>query len=419
MKKGLLYTALAGVFASYMLSSCSGVFSNHTSLFSSLPDTDVGRQAIPSDLFFYVKISDATFRGSQGHDLLDYMMYERENGPGYDCKIAKNEQDSTEDLYCMFEVLEGDLFLHQIEFEYNVPAGMCDYFSFQTHWHYNKTAGPGPAAVCESWRPGEEKDSPPVPVFYPGKCDSRDGENHYTSRPDRRENIKELCNDYIPQDEKDAKHCCLGTYKLYKYGTNNEDPKEASWGGDMRGCIGGLGRVAWEYFTADGFPQVLIRNATSGLRAKYEIPAIIEILDKRVKDSGIIDRKKSFVTANHWIGIEDNTDRPSFYQADPSLSTQLLPEGHPYISFACEDKGREVKHRIHLIIREWNTRAEFEEFKSGGTGDPDVAEKEGGDCDYYEQEDAYLSKEDDCNDMHDADDFVATGDTHPDLEYKQ
>ena len=42
------------------------------------------------------------------------------------------------------DVMEGDLFFHQIVLEYNVPEGMCDYLSFDVPWHFNQRVGLGP-----------------------------------------------------------------------------------------------------------------------------------------------------------------------------------------------------------------------------------------------------------------------------------
>ena len=447
MRKGLLLTCLAGVFASYMLSSCSGVFSNYTSLFSSLPDTDAGRQAIPSDRFFYVKISDATFRGSQGYDLLDYVMYEKENGPGYDCKIPKGEESTTEDLYCMFDVQEGDLFLHEIEFEYNVPEGMCDYFTFQTHWHYNQESGRGPETVykrikytdvlfCplllsegEDCPEGCEKTEGPLEGTS-GCTKAEDGFLYCKNSNDHddlcKESLSELCR--FNDTENGNENCCVGeTDIIDTTKPSNEEPGEGQWGGNLQQCIGGLGRVAWPPegfsggYTADGLPQPIITKSERGIRGDYKIPAIIDILKRKIKkEAAPKSRKYSLVTANHWIGIDDRTNLPKFYKSfnDTDNYHYPIPDGYPYITFTCEDKSSEVKHRIHLIIREWNTKEEFREFKSGGTGDPDVAKQEGSECDYYEVKEDYIREDNkDCNDMYDVDDFMTTGEGYPELEY--
>ena len=59
-----------------------------------------------------------------------FVLYAMDDGPGTDCKISVNEESGTEDLYCMLDVMEGDLWYHEIELEYNVPPGMCSYLAF-------------------------------------------------------------------------------------------------------------------------------------------------------------------------------------------------------------------------------------------------------------------------------------------------
>ena len=411
----------------------------------------------------------------------------------------------------MFDVQEGDLFLHEIEFEYNVPAGMCDYLSFYTHWHYNQKSGIGPTKVFENecfsgervskWceKNGDDNyncnntekygkcvdladsfesisvfcDTVSPPIKEP-KCDSPEfancrsrsdatfqhiafcdqksstyryevkcyeeeetkfcleslakkpcGDDSYSECKDKAENLCEY-------KQEDGENCCLGEYIVGE--------KKSSWGGDLRQCIGGLGRISWDSYTADGRPAGKLSSAISGLRADYQIPALIDVLQTKMKLNPktnmpvLRHRRNSFVIANHWEGIEnESSELPGFYKSvndDVPPGHRALSDGYPYITLGCQDKGREVKYRIHLIIREWNTKGEFREFKSGGTGDPDVAEKEGSDCDYYEQEDdniddVYRRGEgagEECNDMVDADDWVATAEdteeTHPNLEYK-
>ena len=478
MNKWMLYTALAGVFSSYMLSSCSGAFLNTSSFFSSLPDAD-GSPTIPSDKFFYVQISDATFRGRQGDEVLDYVMYERESGPGYDCKISKDEQNTTEDLYCMFEALEGDLFFHDIEFEYNVPSGMCDYFTFQTHWHYNQASGTGPPKVFrEMDKIAQTKYCLDSAV---GEIDCKDckdkEETGYTSQTCYEDNgfiyylgvyrevstcpsgdvcvtekkeldIKTYLITELSDPEVDplklcyyngtpsGENCCIGVYDLYDLDkTEAQKTQEHSWGGNIGVCTGGLGRSSWAEVSGDGFPKIDIRHAINGLRDNYKIESIFGVLGYKYKIKGeeqfSLDPRYSLVTANYWEGIEDQEDSPSFYKStqitNDKYKHKAADPGYPYITWACLDKAQEVRHRIHLIIREWNTREEFMEFKGGGTGDPDVGGKdkvdEGDNCDYYEQDDDnieffYKEMRNSCNDMRDVDDWMTTGEDYPELHYQ-
>ncbi len=490
MKKWILIISFVCGFFPYMLSSCGGAFLNSTNLFSSLPDADGESRQIPNNEFFYVNISNSFYRGQHGFDLLDYEMYELKSGPGYDCKISKNEESSTEDMYCMFDILEGDLFLHDLVFEYNTPPGMCDYLSFQTHWHYNQPSGKGPTEVftrtkfemvsrycpsdftdgnacTDACKESQEdglsfvsclKESGVEYIIGPNRkikfcaddseaqaynlCSHNDYSDcvdeeeegkqkrvpcFYGKGTDRivRSSVKEHLCEF--NDAPDNENCCVGEYKIYNRANAGEKkPSEGSWGGDLRKCIGGLGRVSWDNYTKDGLPAILIRRTLDGLRDTYRIPAIIKVLDRKEKINGLKTEKNSFVTANYWEGVTDNSESPSFYESVSEKGTpdfhERIGDGYPYITFSCEDRAEEVKHRIHLIIREWNSVEEFMDFKDsqGDNGDPDVVGASGSDCDYYEDDnDNVRAGESKCNDMDDVDDWMDTDESHPELEYKE
>ncbi len=475
-----LASACCGLFL-WIFSSCGGAFLNTSSFFSSLPDVEGGSRNIPNNEFFYINISDATYRGRHGFDLLDYEMYERENGPGYDCKISINEEASTEDMYCMFEILEGDLFFHELDFEYNAPPGMCHYVFFQTHWHYNQESGYGPRKVyeekcypensvsryCEKGESGglcsdsgrygscQENQNTPTGTKYCASsvsttpeelcthnrystCQDSTGQNLvsracYTTDQPKLNSIncyeeeasryctsrvatqgecdasayngcEEEVNDLCKYIRTEGENCCLGEYtQISTSEDGSPTTTEGSWGGSLTQCIGGLGRTAWENYTEDGLPRVLIVEALDGLREQYEIPPLIDISGGNTRSG--------FVTANYWEGIEDRTDEPEFYKSSPNPPPAHQPvprEGYPYITFACKDQAYEVKHRIHLVIREWNSQEEFRDFKDsqGSSGDPDAAGEAGSDCDYYEQDDDYELEDRSCNDIVDVDDWT-------------
>ena len=138
-------------------SSCDWSFLNGgVATFASLEDeeTDVfNERQIPKEEFFYVKVSDA--RSARKGDRFDYLMYARHEKPGVACKVPVN-QESSEDLYCMLDVLEGDLLFQDITLEYNVPENMCDYVEFKLPWHYNQKVGRGLETVYSITDEGEK-----------------------------------------------------------------------------------------------------------------------------------------------------------------------------------------------------------------------------------------------------------------------
>ena len=388
----------------FFLSNCGdGIFGSFSwEGLSTLEDIDDDSRNIPNDEFFYVKLEDAILRGGPEFKPLDYVMYARgQRGIDFDCKIPKDQVSATEDLYCMLEILEGDLYYNDLYLEYNIPPDMCDYLFFETHWHYNKRSGRGPTNVYEI------------------QCSEDDGGDDNTAGSSSRycrttidsegnSLIGKLCNE-LPTEEcavsesslceyiDENANCCLGYYNI------NGERKE--WGGDLRNCIGGLARTTNWPLDSNGFPVIQItRSLRSGYRRTYRVPSVYS---KYNSLPGF-----NFITANYWDGIEENTDQPVFYRSDTSVPKHhdVLPRfGNPYITWSCKDEGHDVTHRIHLIIREWNTLEEFLVFKESGgnSGDPDVDGDEGIVCDYYAQDQdlLYDAKDDKCNDAWDVDDW--------------
>ena len=158
----------------------------------------------------------------------------------------------------------------------------------------------------------------------------------------------------------------------------------------------------------------IINVEKHGINEDYEVPALIKIYDGNKQENL---KLPTFITANYWTDVEDKdsaTSIPRFYRtptqsqlpADHLISIPL--EGHPYLTLSCMNHAYERKHRIHLVIREWNTQQEFKRFveSKGSRGDSDIAGLEGSFCEYYEaDEENILQRDTNCNDFYDADDW--------------
>ena len=399
--------------------------------YSLTPTEGLSTSHIPNEKFFYVNLHAAYYTGA-GYDPLDAIIYAMEDGPGTDCKIPV-EKDSTEDLYCTMDAMEGDLWYHNIELEYNVPESMCDYLKFDVSWHFNQTIGQGPQTVyqCSNYQVGVDADgNPQLETRYClGRCRTAtrgEGDNSQivtigcgdgttTSYGSPKEQAQDFC-DRLDKSQNELANCCMGDYNLISVTENTvSSTTEAKWGGNLQNCIGGLGRISWNEFNSDGFPLGIVTpTLKDGYKNFYNIPALIEIYGSNKQPSlGL----PSFISANYWTDVENkdftSSNVPKFYRAP--TNTQLPTglglrsinvSGYPYLSWTCLDKAREIKHRIHLVIREWNTQEEYNSYKEtrGSRGDPDVVGTEGSSCDYYEA-DEQLLRDTNCNDLMDADDW--------------
>ena len=466
--------------------------------YSLIPTEGLSASHIPNDQFFYVNLSAAYYVG-ENFDPLDAIIYAMDEGPGTDCKIAVGE-DSTEDLYCVLEVMEGDLWFHNIVLEYNVPEEMCAFLSFEAPWHLNQKTGRGPTRVyecsdfvvgttgedeetedetevryclggcqgicraegddvrstdcnteekCEAeenncgsddvagtWTAGgvcQDADGRPVTVKPDctdqtectdpdNNCGSTDVAGTWLSRGclggGPFEEVEAICG-ALDRSEQDLANCCFGEYTL----RNQAGSTESQWGGNFQECIGGPGRFAWDEFNKGGEPVTVVTNTLKdGLKETYELPALINVYDgylaKCDATTGVCEHRRNptFMTANYWSDVDEKdflANTPKFYK--PATKGQL-PEpyfnpdnrrGYPYFTWTCMDKAREVRHRIHLTVREWNTQKEYNKFKetAGSSGDPDIVGAEGDLCDYYESDEPNILKDTDCNDALDIDDW--------------
>ena len=352
---------------------------------------------IPTDDFFYINIKSAYYTGdSNTFDPLDFELYAMNDGPGTDCKISVNEESGTEDLYCMLEISEGDLWYHEIKLEYNIPPAMCSYLAFMPHWHYNQPTGPGAQTVYEcdiqtGMSDGEPTTEKRYSLFEPlanRRCD--------LNRIFKKE-IKNLC-PYDKSEEEGLTNCCYGKYNLI-----GEEANSGEWGEDLKQCIGGLARLNWDTFDKYGRPAVLVtQSGSKGINTQYELNPLIDKINTGFR--------VSLPSANYFSGMEnkewEDEAEPSFYTSNTTSTIQEKYKDAPFITWACLDQNKETKHAIRLIIREWNTQEEFVRFKEseGSSGDPDISGAEGSECENYENNVLQFGQ---CDDLMDADGFTA------------
>ena len=263
------------------------------------------------------------------------------------------------------------------------------------------------------------------------------GYNCGIGAPSGHSKIQEVCGKYDKSGQ-DLGNCCLGTYVVRK-GSNELASESGKWGDDLKQCIGGPGRFAWDSYSDKGVPLREVTNTgKDGLRDEYELDAIINVHNGHKVG---VSKVPSFITANFWEDVEDK----DFISSESKVKIYFPPKperpfieaenirGEPYFVWTCMDSAREVRHRIILLIREWNTQTEYNKFKEslGSGGDPDVEGEEGSLCDYYTSEEAGTSddpgvfrRDSYCNDLFDLDDweqrppYPRSSDPYPEVIYK-
>ena len=394
---------------------------------SCVPTTDLFSESINdrSTERFYIKFSEDFYK-REGIAVPLYELSSDELIGLKDCGVNKDEE-SFEDTYCILDLNEADIGVlgqadRGIAIEYNIPRQMCEYTSFMAPWHWNQRSGFGPLEVDECTLtppPGTENASEQKYIRVSGG-----------NWKLQEEGQKENC-DY-DQSENGRANCCFGKSLANIYvGTGNSstacaldteaEQTEKDWGGDIKECIGGPVRSGdWEAFVdIEGIGEVPIATifyswTMDEPRQIYEIGPV---------EQGVVI-PFSTPTATYFDGIEDlnftnfNTcsNCPGMFYPDDNriiennINQLRLPIGYPYFTLECLDSNHESLHRVHLIIREWNTKEEFLSFKNsdGRSGDPDLEGTEGGDCQYYESDEkiGFQGNFANCNDYLDLDDWT-------------
>ena len=332
----------------------------------------------------------------------------------YDPDLDPSES-SSEDLYCILDVMEADIYLHGLSIKYNIPTGMCDYVRISPPWHFNQKAGYGPEIIYEcdikinptTDDDGNTLDCEEAKEYYKSECPDQPEtptQNSHCTPTRGRENIEEFCAEF-DKSEQDLGNCCFGKYEVKD--TNDEVVRNDKWPGDLQQCIGGPARTSWTsfdphygsplseraYTLEEGFSRVFtiksIEQATGGFsRASVPVATFIRSLNIRAEN---IPRK-----------LDD------LLGGEGPLAQAVGFKPRPFFSIECLDSGDEVIHSLHVATREWNTAADFFDYiiEKGSTEDnSDVSGTEGQKCDYDEDRLNTIFSAEDCNDFYDMDDY--------------
>lgn len=337
---------------------------------------------------------------------------------GEDCFI---DVDSTtnELLTCNIDLMEGDLYMRDLEIQYNAPPELCDHVRVATAWHWNQSVGVGPSEV--------EVDVYSNPVTGLSTVTGCTSVNSSSATINCSANIEleDVANTAGPRCVYDKSssggvNCCFGNYTLT---VNTNDGTSTStvvtnttWGGDVLSCLGGLPRTSWTTFSASGYPAAYVQSVpksaegvTAGLNDVFKLEA-----------NAVKPNARFSIYANHYEtqGTPHSHDgylnpavstKPYAFEPIDDLDGSAVPSASDAYTITCLDSAFEIKHMIKIYIREWNTLLDFIAFQDteGATYNPDQTGLEGTNCDY----DGTFG--DECNDFSDfADILTGAGGTY-------
>ena len=441
------------------LLNCKISFSKRSASYDFLYLASIGVEESTSDSdYFYIDLNRDYYKTAGAEEPLYEISTSERWGDSEDegrdsvsnCEIFHDSDDDpneypTEDMMCIMDIMEQDFYTGQegnrdLVLQFNVPEGMCTLFRVEPPWHYNQKIGLGYTFIYTCETPdaggGDDAEAPETRICASNTingankgCAILDGsyDSPLTSPSSQ--------DDYVCSEELDATkaceslgldlteiglgNCCFGEYR-------DETGARNSYSGDFNSCIGGPGRTSWNQkakvttsvLKGEARQDIIYENVPAfriyqvpdnGLkddipikgvlsvtqnRASYPVTNYIEDLDVDPDDLKDVDRKDLHLIFKSAAYFDEDKQFPS-------------PEGNPLWTFSCLDSAGETLHRVHLMIREWNTYEEFNDFyNSGGEdtdADPDVVGEEGDDC-FYEDRELFGVKGQ-CNDFEDLEDF--------------
>ncbi len=243
-----------------------------------------------------------------------------------------------QDIDCIYETAELDLWGNGLDFELTVPEGACDYVVYH-HYQY------------EAWEVG----SGPSDVSY-----TVTQEGVLTDLVNARPDGSGACDyDYSYSDPL-APNCCLGTYTLtvtYESdGLGSPEKVEVfegePWNGRPSDCYAGASFIDPEVvLTSDGWPTGrIVFTDQSEYYKRFEWDELSSEYGTNVN------------LANYYNAGDHGGTMPAGFTGDWAQPDYLAQ---------CYDNAEELIGEIRMRVREWNEVAEFE--KDGNSGDPDTS----------------------------------------------
>ena len=309
---------------------------------------------------------------------------------GKSCSIDPNS--SLQDIICIVDAPEAEIYMHGLALKYNVPPGMCRYLGQKPYWFWNHEVGYGPSLI-------EINMTVTDGVVSAATCQFN-GSGGF--------GIKCI---YDHTDIEGGQNGCLGSYTLVVNTTNitsgmppttttTNTSTKVAWGGSVGPLIGGAARFGWEVGT-NGYPIKLFTQAHLGLpNQSYKVEAPIKTI---LADTTMEIANYSTASMNSHDGYVSASVSAKPYAIEPidDFSGDGIVNGNDSYLFECVDQAHEILHRIRLYVREWDTYQDYYDYitSKGVTEVPDRRiGQEGSNCNGITGA---------CNDYVDLDDMAA------------
>ena len=348
------------------------------------PDT-----AAPVDsLGFFVQLVDRK-------DVMPY--WEHQGGPtqthDFDskCVVATDETSPSKlDIQCTVDAMEEDVFYNGVDFQLHVPSKMCTFVHHQLYYYFRAPAGVGNPNiqydVDANGSLGYDTNNDGVINTTIAARAAADLAIPYSSGPWTALDIdgagQPACRwDYthlVPP----GPNCCEGSYtsRIRTWDTTLTTPAYVSrtttgdWGGKASNCLAGpavddaLGRNGWPLIHVNKVDGV-------GLNTKLTLSTPIEKVNHIPSANGPVIG--THYVANYYNSTDHSTNNTravpiAFTYKNPlsAFPNSVYSNGQGEAYWAeCRDQASELKARIRVYVREWNT---YNQFQLKAAGDPNV-----------------------------------------------
>lgn len=410
-------------------SGCNGIKNGEAS-FGSLNITppappapsapDGTSDGLQTDDFFYVGVETTT----------DAIAHVRSStGFSNACAVSK-DATSNEDITCIIDIPEADLFAKPLELKHNVPkGGMCRYLVRYPYYFYNQEVGVGPKVLASTTTITRNASNDITGVAHSCTVDSI-AYPGCTGIPEINTTLSVGGVSFACTYDKSTSgktNCCSGSFDMSKTiidGTTNTTVTTGSWGPTdfPLGCYGGWGRInalksdtgasvaatsGIIEFAKNGLKQVhkitppsQLRNVPPGSKASMHVANFYGNTALWPTITGAADHTHVGYVLN--AVPADQTRKPYFIAPVDDLTGDPIPETSDSYEYLCLDEAYEIKHRIRVYVRDWDVYADYLAYvaSSGVTQAPDrpATDLEPGNCSGI----GNLA----CNDKGDLDDFL-------------
>ena len=377
------------------------------------------------------------------------------NNFGTACEIAATTTPGTAtDVMCLLQLQEGDMYVHGLKLQANVPPNMCTYFRRMPPFFYNFEPGYVEATVTVTL-----SDGTPTGCTVSG-APLGGGAGAYTTTYTAPSTLCTVNQNAVPiftvdltnsavtllryDFRPDGPNCAIGKVNVVKVATDTAPTPDAvtttrsefKFGeklSDLVACIKGpaVDGGNWTAKAKNGWPVPYVSYVnSSGANERMDVNPIIQtnnasrysIHIANMFDYGFALRAQAHAQTNTATYLprifHPYRDRglnhldlllPNVYDTASALSGYATSQ-YTY-EFQCLDAAWEMKARIRLLVADWNTNEAFQSYATSQTANPDITGSETGgtapNCKYIPGI-GYA-----CNDWEDTDDSLAAAFAYP------